>query len=326
MSVMPDAALAPLLKRLSHRDEKIRDEAKREALDLPPEQLLQLARMEAARYHRRKRFGYVAAAVTLALILGLILWLHSFNYGMFQLFRLVLPAFLLFVPRRGRRSVAELLAESTDIRLLGPALEIATRTTHDRQVRRMALDTVKSLLPGVRADHASLLSVDQRAMLALLLEDPLEDHELTLRILNALKQVGGAEAITAVESLAGLKGKRVHLQMEVSDLFRRGMGDNSREIRETAAECLPYLRANAERYEQQQTLLRASSATSITTPDVLLRPAYPVESTTPAEELLRASAPDADARSENTHQSPKTRESTAPQNENVLILTQEADS
>lgn len=269
-----------LLRRLNHCNERVREEAKREALLLPPEDLLQLARREAEWYRRRKKLGYVAAGTILCLILALLVWLHSVNYGLMQLFRLVVPAFLLFLPRRGHQNVAELIDHSSDPRLLGPALEMAIDTPHDHHVRQMALRTVRRLLPTLRADHALLLTPRQRTLLVSLLRDPLHDPERTLLILRALEQVGGAEAIPAVQNLTALQEPHVRG-------WRNSSADRIR-IRAAAEACLPFLHANAKRETCRMILLRAAGPTPASAPDVLLRPAMPASTNVPTEQLLRA--------------------------------------
>ncbi|MCS6775933.1 MAG: hypothetical protein RMJ43_07305 [Chloroherpetonaceae bacterium] len=253
--------LHALLRRLNHRNERIREEAKREASLLPPEDLLQLARREVEWYRRRKKLGYAAAGIVLCLILALLAWLHRFNYGLMQLFRLIVPAFLLFLPRRGRQNVAELLDRSADPRLIGPALEMATDTSHDNHVRQMALRTITRLLPMLRADHAPLLTPRQRTLLVSLLRDPLHDPERTLLVLRALEQIGGAEAIPTVQNLAALQEPHIHIRGSVMRRWRDSHADLVR-IRAAAEACLPFLHANAEREACRTTLLRAAGPVS----------------------------------------------------------------
>jgi hypothetical protein len=273
---MADATLEHLLRLLNDRNEEIREEGKRAALQLPPERLLQLAQLEEARYRLRKRLGMAASALVTSLLVAMIVLVRHFNLAMIHLVKLIPLAFVFFLPKRGRRSVVELVKQSNDVLLLGPALEMRTQTAEDAEARQMALDAVKNLLPQVRADHITLLTPGQRAALVSLLDEPLQDKELALRVLKALEQIGGAEAIPAVKSLAvGPRKYWIH----------------DRRIKEAAAACLPYLSANAERIEQRQTLLRASAADTLTTPDVLLRPAMPMGETTAPAELLRAASP-----------------------------------
>jgi hypothetical protein len=272
---MADATLEHLLRLLNHRHKEKREEGKRAALQLPPEQLLQLAQLEAPRYLRRKRLGMAVSILLAVLLVAWIVLERRFNFGMFQLVRLLPLTLVFFLPKQGRRSVAELVTQSNDVRLLGPILEMRTHTSEDAETKQMALDAVKNLLPQVRADHITLLTPGQRAALVSLLDYPLQDKELTRRVLKALEQIGGAEAIPAVKTLS---------------VGTRDYWLNDRQIQDAATACLPYLSANAERIEQMQTLLRASSATSLTPPDVLLRPAMPVEESTAPKELLRATA------------------------------------
>ncbi len=59
------------------------------------------------------------------------------------------------------------------------------------------------------------------------------------------------------------------------------------QVRQAARDCLPLLRQRVEEAQQAQTLLRASQAVFVTTPDALLRPAVAAEVDVAVEQLLR---------------------------------------
>jgi hypothetical protein len=129
-------------------------------------------------------------------------------------------------------------------------------------------------LPKLKASDAPLLNEEQRYYLYQALTTR-NNTNLILAILKALEQVGDEKAIPFVERLAEGKAN-----------FK------SQEVRKAAATCLPYLREQAAKQKEHQTLLRPSSAADVVTtaPDTLLRPAQYGGSTTEPQELLRASA------------------------------------
>lgn len=112
------------------------------------------------------------------------------------------------------------------------------------------------------------------------LGDPLdrERHQLCLRILRALEQVGGADAVPVVRQLAAKNSV-----CNPSTPRKRW----KQEIRQAAQECLPFLEQRAEEERLARTLLRAADA-SATTPDLLLRPVSTGDHAALAEQLLRA--------------------------------------
>ena len=137
----------------------------------------------------------------------------------------------------------------------------------------MAELALTRLLPQMKASDASLLHPKQRAILYKMLR-PLHvgaHAPLICAILRALEQVGDQSAFAPVSKLARM----------------RTFTPTQNKVRDAAANCLSYLSLNSDNARNSQTLLRASSAMSVTTPDMLLRPAASYAQETPAEQLLR---------------------------------------
>jgi hypothetical protein len=273
---------APLLKRLNHWNRKVRDAALTEAKALPPDALLELARLEAQQYRRRERI-VIPVRYTLATVWGLGVLLygilrvtgHKIDGQMLFMLQSLAGCTAYFLPLHGRRSIAKILALTNDIRFLGPALEMLARNTTDNEVVISLSSLWMDLLPQVRADHTHLLTAEQRGALVTLIGRAGDNMELLLAVLKALEQVGDERAIPAVKRL---------IQGEF-DVVRPS---HRASIKKAAADCLPYLQQNAERFQQANTLLRPSSSENAAAPAELLRPAAYSEST-PSEQLLRAS-------------------------------------
>lgn len=100
-----------------------------------------------------------------------------------------------------------------------------------------------------------------------------KQEALILATLKALEQVGDEAAVPYVEQLA-LANPKSPAQYR---------------IRESARECLPYLRSGAAQRQGSQTLLRASSSDAGQQTNVLLRPAVNV-STVEEAQLLRGAS------------------------------------
>jgi hypothetical protein len=164
---------------------------------------------------------------------------------------------------------ARKLATHDDVRGVGPLAEALEWP--DSDIQMVASRALTRLLPRLQATDAGLLNAAQRANLYRKLNPYQSGHhvELQLAILKAMEQVGDEAAVPYVQRLAGSITLTWH----------------QKRVRQAAQDCLPYLKDRAAQLRVSQTLLRASSATTVT-PDMLLRPA---ENTSNApEQLLRA--------------------------------------
>jgi hypothetical protein len=137
-------------------------------------------------------------------------------------------------------------------------------------LRIQVLHALKRTLANVQAHDVLSLTLEQKDALLIPLNAPYRDVELTLLVLNVLKQIGEEEPIPLLERIARIEA----------------VTDNMKRVRQATLECLDYLRAKHSR--QAKTLLRASGpATSAE----LLRPAAEQNDPTPPAELLRSSVP-----------------------------------
>ncbi len=143
----------------------------------------------------------------------------------------------------------------------------------DVELKKIAREALKILLPRLQATDSDLLSTTQRQHLHGIFKQ--QDAELTLILLHALEQVGDLRDWNAVQTLANRK----------TEGKIRGKAKAKPEVIYAAQECLPFLQANAERQEVRHTLLRAADS-HFNTPDILLRPAQNTASE--PQQLLRA--------------------------------------
>lgn len=298
--------LEQLLKNLNSRRKAVREAALAEARALPPDQLLQLADLEAQNYKRRMRiYNRIAWVYAIVAIGGAACawWSlgthHPFfgnNFAAYSYWPFYLLTFAL-LPRQARRNVATIIEQTQDPRFVGPALTLlAEKPTSraDLEVKKSAMVALKNLLPQLRADQAAALTAEQRHALLIPLrplaganskitvtgkgvglrpsKSPYDDIDLTLSILKALEQVGDEKAIPIVEKLTESDATP---QMRI--------------VKEAAEECLQFLEINVERAHQSQTLLRASDATNLIASETLLRPVIVQPDATPPEQLLRPS-------------------------------------
>jgi hypothetical protein len=272
-----DAMLEQLLKNLNSKDSAIRASADAEARALPPEQLLQLAELEARNYRRRmqwyKRIG-LAYAVLVVFTLALMIetWItghHFIGGGFFNLWWVFNALIAGLLPKHARRSVATIIEQTQDPRFIGPALTMLADNYTDGDVKYRAKIALRNLLPQLRADQTNTLTAEQRDAMLIPLKTPFDDLSLSLIILKALEQVGDGKAIPVVKKLT-----------------EGGPTRKMQTLKEAAEECLPFLEINAERIRQSQTLLRASDSIAVA-PDTLLRPAMAHADSTPPEQLLR---------------------------------------
>lgn len=273
--------LEQLLRDLNSRKKAVREAAIREARALPPEQLLQLAEMEAKLFRRRAHI--IFTVLPIMFIIGFIETLHDvlikphpdfsdWSLVFMQPFMIVSSlGWIASSATRSRWSLASVIAQADDPRFIGPALDFLAQTSDDN-VKKSVRSALKNLLPQMRADQAEALTPEQRRALLIPLTLPYDDIELTLSVLKTLEQVGDEKAIPVVKKLT-----------------EEGAATcNMRSVKQAAMECLPSLKERAENAQQAQTLLRASDATVAVASDVLLRPAMANADDTPPEQLLRA--------------------------------------
>lgn len=195
---------------------------------------------------------------------------------------------------RRKRTLTHALGQNHDLRQLSPLIQ-ATRVDNTA-VRNMAKQALIDLLPTLKASDSELLSDADRAHLLRLLgispsdigyRDLTElysrlayprEVQLRLSILKGLEQVGGAKELMVVERLSrGLSHPMS--PAKIPD-----------EVRNAAAECLPFLQQRADEQRDGAQLLRASSVRS-TPHEALLRPALSPPGA-PPEQLLRSAETD----------------------------------
>ena len=272
-----EISLPQLLKDLNTRNDYLRNIAIETAKQLPPEQLLELAALESKDFNSRFRtcrtiwlsifIPFFVISSWYIFVIGTQSSYFHFVYALFNFLNIYM-----FVPKRGRRSVARLISHSSDIYLLGPTISMIGKS-NDSEVQRLCRLALNQQLPKVSSGHANLLTYAQKKILLQILKTPFEDLGLTISILKALEQIGDESAIPTVEKLT-------HYNSSMNE-------DRAIRIQKAAEECLVYLRQNSERTKISSTLLRASSEPC--SPDSLLRPVMTSRiSETDSHELLRA--------------------------------------
>ncbi len=271
--------LKQLLAHLNSRNPAVREEAMREARALPPEDLLQLIAMEVKRYRRKKRIQSIIGLVVFyicvlygAYTFGMSLWMYLVALGVGLAASAAIGRWN--VSSRALQNLLGIIVETDDICFLLPTLRmISEGITSEKQfalIPTWSRVVLMRLLPKLRASDVTDWTREDKKLLLrplfVLLQIP--DVELALITLKALEQVGGEEAIPAVRNLSRYRGEM-------------------QPVADAAAACLPYLTANAEQSRQSQSLLRASSAETASSSNVLLRPAATNPEETPSEQLLR---------------------------------------
>jgi hypothetical protein len=265
-------------------------EAMRVARLLPPGQLMTLVRLEAAQYeHCQQQGGRIVLGVLLVTLLAICL-LSGMGYttAFFAIgpVCLALACFLsLYLPKRARNNVRELIADMQDPAFLGAALNLIALdgvggTSSDPTVSMESAmigaisqeahpitAALSRMLRSVRADQNKLLTKEHRELLMALLTSPRPAVDLKCAILKAQEQIGDETALPVVESLRESRSHRV---------------------RTAAEECLPYLQQRIQQQQQARMLLRASDNSGLSAADGLLRPAAAAD--TAPEHLLRPQA------------------------------------
>lgn len=264
-----------------------RDTTLRQISGLSPEHLMQLMREGARLYSKRYRLSTCVELVLLVASLPIALLLFvSFEMSIrmsglpfFLVVFLAVGWHFCTVPWRMYRALVGILEHTEDLKLIGPAISMYIRPDGPLRTRIALGKTLCRLLPQLRSSHAALFTGSQKQDLLRLLSigastDNADEKSVivsvTLQTLKALEQIGDESAIPAVQNLA-------------SPILNQNMM-----VRQAASECLEYLRLNAGKQREMQTLLRASAATTAA-PDTLLRPASGSMDTAP-EQLLRPQA------------------------------------
>ena len=174
--------------------------------------------------------------------------------------------FILKDAASARQNAISALRRLDDPRQIG--LFAACMNDKNGDVRKIARDTLKKLMPKAQASDAQYINKDEMQALADALRKQKQDAGLMLALLKGLEQIGDERALANVAALT-----------EDSSV--------SPSIKQAARDCLPYLQIRAEQAKQAQTLLRASYGNEIA-PETLLRPASGVSaSSNDAQELLR---------------------------------------
>lgn len=170
------------------------------------------------------------------------------------------------------RELARKLAVYKRLQFVGTFVEMLDWP--DREIQRIARETLTDLLPQMRASDTRLLNAAHwRCLYRQLNVEMAKRHGPFLKaILKALEQVGDETAVPYVERLASSPG----------------ITRARREVRDAARECLPALYSRSEQVHASQTLLRASVQEEDRAA-MLLRPTSEAVTTDP-EQLLRATA------------------------------------
>ena len=156
----------------------------------------------------------------------------------------------IYINSESRKRWAKQLVTVQDVRACGAFADVLA--FQDEELRKLAKQALLTHLPRLQASDGQFLNDSHRHNLRQLLKG--KDVPLILALLRALQQVGDGRDLDAVQRLADGKNKA---------------GKNP-EVPLAAAECLPYLQANDERRQHNQSLLRASSPDADTS-HVLLR-------------------------------------------------------
>jgi hypothetical protein len=275
------------LRGLNSYKRAVREAHLRQVCALPPESLLLLMQEGARLYRKRYRLSSCVELILLVPWLPISIALFavanvSVNlFGWFFLFTAftAIAWHVCTVPWRMYRALVGVLEHTNDLHLVGPAISMYVRPDSFGQTHIALGNALCRLLPQLRSDHASLLTSDQmQDLLKLLAAGNYSENAsiasrkaaVMLQALKALEQIGDESAIPVVQNLTS------------TTLNQNIM------VRQAAEQCLEYLRLNAGRQREMQTLLRASSSAAAA-PDTLLRPASSNGETAP-EQLLRPQA------------------------------------
>ena len=283
-----------LLNRLNSRDAAIMADAMQETRALPPDDLLKLLVLERQARVRRERLALftVCAIGGIAFVLSLPYALKM-KWNKLQFGALETPiVFFLgacyygfigkYKQAEGRLSVV--LKETNDIRFIPYMLRLASDPITGLSGRSgggiMAAfdlqDTLKRLLPQVRAQDAAMWSKADRAALLLPLAEPDMDFELAGDCLKILSLVGDSSAIPTIKLLWD---KAAEKRAAISS------PEEWKTLLEAASECLLHLEGGAG--SRQNSGLLRSGDVAHNPLNIPLRPAYLDADNSAGEQSLR---------------------------------------
>lgn len=238
--------------------------------------LAELAKERRSRRKRQKRLALCAAfyflfVVSMITLVAAVSKHPSSGFGMLGMFGAVggFAAGWMAVADR-HKALTRRVAELDDVRAVGPLIDALAFV--DEPIRALAERRLTALLPQAHASDAEMFDSERRTILygrLATFDKAKEGLPFFLSLLKALEQVGDEKAIPGVQRIAEA-------------------GHAAHELREAAAQCLPFLEARAASAREGGLLLRAASAAgSAAEQSSLLRAASGTQHTS-AQELLRA--------------------------------------
>ena len=228
------------------------------------EDLIAILVRETRAARRRKRHRRLALVFFGLVLLGL--WRFEVDLtNPFWWAWMLLPSGLLAADRAvgARRTAAYRLSQAGDPRAVG-VLALALRDG-DSFVRRIAAETLQQLLPRLKANDVVYLTAEQRNALLMI---AFQNHSprLQIALLQALAQIGNAQALPVVEHLMRHEDPTVRAQAEA---------------------CLPFLHLRVREATERTTLLRSGTAIPTADREKLLRPALESTGSASKDDLLR---------------------------------------
>lgn len=207
---------------------------------------------------------------------GLVINFVTFNPTLLIVFILLAtlgyPLLRRWVYHRAMLHAAQQLANSSEVKTIPLLLEILDSA--EIEIQSILFQTLERILPKVRASDAQIFSKHHLETLANLLRPDknavFAGYSLELAIIKSLEQIGNSTVLPIISKLA--QGEGIGLDYR---------------IQKAAIDCLPYLEQRIGLEKESQTLLRASSATEITSDQLLRAASY--NEPTPSEQLLRPS-------------------------------------
>lgn len=290
--------------RLTSGNRHLRYEASRKFRELPVRQrrLIMVSTYRQAfeyqnnAYAYATLFGLMAMAISAALLPGpsaifLLIVLCSFGLG-----------FWFSIRNSSRNEVIKNLFDQTFDAGLIPYILVRLNYVRNSGYNyryvlagRNMRNALVRLLPYVQEADAEDWTGTHWRFLLRYLQNPFEDIELTLAILDVCARVGNADAKRAVEKTLDLLDKTNSstvmwtpggVEFLIGKSARAAQQANLQMLKEKAQQTMIPLEARLQQQFLQSTLLRPSDQGSAVSPEVLLRPASAV-SAIPSEELLR---------------------------------------
>lgn len=241
-----------------------------------------------ARFRKEQRKRRLGRLLRIVLLLGLISWLG---------WRLGQVWWLLFIVgggsageavRESRRKVSGgLAAAARDIR----AINFLAKAAHmgDGDTRKVARQSLREMMPTLRASDAQLITNEGMAALCRLLTWRRLDVKLALAVMEGFQQVGDERCIPAVRAMLAPPRPARRIIRWIDTRFGAGVQRHLAQVTDAAHECLPFLEQRAEMRRQAAMLLQPASAPPTVDPDALLRPAS-APPAVPEGQLLRPAA------------------------------------